>query len=110
MHLQTEKKRRSETGWLAAALVASAELVCLLHAFRTFCGGREHQVSRRTRDFGLEDARRHRRRPLADHCCFSQKDNSPCEAEPPITQGMPIAIWPSAAADTQPSATAPTPT
>src|SRR6516225_2359421 len=44
------------------------------------------------------------------HCCFSQNDNSPCEADPPITQGMPTATAPSAAAETQPSATAPTPT
>src|SRR6185437_15732056 len=46
----------------------------------------------------------------SDHCCFSQNDSRPCDAEPPITQGIPTAIWPSAAADTQPSATAPTPT
>src|SRR6266436_6120702 len=45
-----------------------------------------------------------------DHCCFSQNESRPCEAEPPITQGMPTATWPSAAAETQPSATAPTPT
>src|SRR4051812_11380574 len=45
-----------------------------------------------------------------DHCCFSQNESSPCDAEPPITQGMPTATWPSAAAETQPSATAPTPT
>src|SRR5713226_10353375 len=45
-----------------------------------------------------------------DHCCFSQNDSRPCDAEPPITQGMPTATWPSAAAETQPSATAPTPT
>src|SRR6266567_9131792 len=44
------------------------------------------------------------------HCCFSQNDSRPCDAEPPITQGMPTATWPSAAAETQPSATAPTPT
>src|SRR6516225_7279386 len=44
------------------------------------------------------------------HCCFSQNDNSPCEADPPITQGMPTATAPRAAAETQPSATAPTPT
>ena len=49
-------------------------------------------------------------RPSPDHCCFSQNDSRPCDAEPPITQGMPIATWPSAAAETQPSATAPTPT
>jgi hypothetical protein len=45
-----------------------------------------------------------------DHCCFSQNDSRPCDAEPPITHGMPTATWPSAAAETQPSATAPTPT
>src|ERR1700716_2028894 len=45
-----------------------------------------------------------------DHYCFSQNDSRPCDAEPPITQGMPTATWPSAAAETQPSATAPTPT
>ena len=46
-----------------------------------------------------------------DYCWFfCQNDNSPCEAEPPITQGMPTATCPSAAAETQPSATAPTPT
>src|SRR5882672_7676078 len=45
-----------------------------------------------------------------DHCCFSQNDSRPCDAEPPITQGMPTATWPSAAAETQPNATAPTPT
>src|SRR5258708_36496594 len=43
-------------------------------------------------------------------CCFSQNDSKPCDAEPPITQGMPTATCPSAAAETQPSATAPTPT
>jgi hypothetical protein len=41
------------------------------------------------------------------HCCFSQNDSSPCDADPPITQGMPTATCPSAAAETQPSATAP---
>ena len=53
------------------------------------------------------------RRPLARqrvYCCFSQNDSSPCDAEPPITQGMPTATCPIAAAETQPSATAPTPT
>ena len=50
------------------------------------------------------------RRRVEVYCCFSQNDNRPCEAEPPITQGMPIATCPSAAAETQPSATAPTPT
>src|SRR5258708_39306955 len=25
------------------------------------------------------------------HCCFSQNDSRPCDAEPPITQGMPTA-------------------
>src|ERR1700755_429994 len=44
------------------------------------------------------------------YCCFSQNDSSPCEAEPPITQGMPTSTCPSAAAETQPSAMAPTPT
>src|SRR6516164_4072117 len=44
------------------------------------------------------------------YCCFSQNDSNPCDAEPPITQGMPTAAAPSAAAETQPSATAPTPT
>jgi len=44
------------------------------------------------------------------HCCFSQNDNRPWDAEPPMTQGMPTSTWPSAAAETQPSATAPTPT
>jgi hypothetical protein len=29
------------------------------------------------------------------YCCFSQNDSRPCEAEPPITQGMPTAIAPS---------------
>src|SRR5216683_3961613 len=46
----------------------------------------------------------------ARYCCFSQNDSRPCDAEPPITQGMPTATCPSAAAETQPSATAPTPT
>src|ERR1700720_1865332 len=46
----------------------------------------------------------------ADYCCFSQNDSRPGEAEPPITQGMPTSICPSAAAETQPSAIAPTPT
>src|SRR3954449_6022790 len=48
--------------------------------------------------------------PSEDRCCFSQNCNKPCEAEPPITQGIPTATCPSAAAETQPSATAPTPT
>src|SRR5439155_10448156 len=51
-----------------------------------------------------------RPRQALDYCCFSQNDSNPCEAEPPITQGMPTATCPSAAAETQPSATAPTPT
>src|SRR6185295_20005830 len=51
-----------------------------------------------------------RQRSIPDYCCFSQNDSSPCEAEPPITQGMPTATCPNAAAETQPSATAPTPT
>src|ERR1700710_2051452 len=53
---------------------------------------------------------REQTRDPSDHCCFSQNDSRPCDAEPPITQGMPTATWPSAAAETQPSATAPTPT
>src|SRR5690348_4997062 len=52
------------------------------------------------------------RRPgcWVNYCCFSQNDSRPCDAEPPMTQGIPISTCPSAAAETQPSAIAPTPT
>src|ERR1700730_81106 len=40
-------------------------------------------------------------------CCFSQNDSRPCDAEPPITQGMPTATCPSAA---PPPYKTPTPT
>src|ERR1700730_15873837 len=50
------------------------------------------------------------RRDAVYGCCFCQNGSRPCDAEPPITQGMPTATWPRAAAETQPSATAPTPT
>jgi hypothetical protein len=33
-------------------------------------------------------------RQRSNHCCFSQKDSKPRDAEPPITQGMPTATWP----------------
>src|ERR1700722_13790535 len=61
---------------------------------------------------GMLDVFQVRWRPrIADHCCcFSQNDSRPCDAEPPMTQGIPTATWPRAAAETQPSATAPTPT
>src|SRR5216683_8445808 len=52
----------------------------------------------------------HRRSHALRYCCFSQNDSRPCDAEPPMTQGMPTATCPSAAAETQPRATAPTPT
>jgi len=44
---------------------------------------------------GLSEPEGAARRYLAAsfaYCCFSQNDSKPCEAEPPITQGMPIAI------------------